>query len=41
MSNGKIQAAAAGRPFVVGPPAVVAAMKIGGVTSLAGVRAIC
>lgn len=41
MLNGKIQAAAVVRPFVVDPPAVAAAMKIGNETNLAGARAIC
>ena len=41
MLNAKIQAAAVVRPFIVGPQAAEAAMRIGGATNLAGVRGIC
>ena len=41
MLNAKIQAAVDVRLFDIDPPGVAAAMKIGGETNLAGVRAIC
>jgi hypothetical protein len=41
MSNEKIQAAAAGRLFIIGPPAAEAAMKIGDAINLAAALGIC